>query len=248
MMAEAKATYIQAWEAKMKELKVFNPKVWEWLIKIPTKSWCIPCRHVVAALGFRNQHPEDYVDDYYSKETYAACYNFNVSPINGQDMWPEVNVEEMLPPSYKRGPDRPKKLRRKEPDEDHKKVRTQTSCCCTKCGVHGHNARSCSVLVPDLEAQKRKKKPKKNATQITQPESVAEQTTHAENEASTEQQQPQDEPLTKQQQKTQCDMDQEFEMLAANLCAAFETTQTQPNSMISLPKLQFHLKLLVTML
>ncbi|CAK8571098.1 unnamed protein product [Lathyrus sativus] len=30
----------------------------------------IHCRRVVAALGFKNQCPEDYVDDCYSKETY----------------------------------------------------------------------------------------------------------------------------------------------------------------------------------
>src|SRR4051812_7978576 len=78
----------------------------------------IPCRYAVAALGFKNQRPEDFVDDYYSKVAYAKCYNYSVSPINGQDMWPEVDMEEMLPPSYKRGPGRPKKLRRREPGED----------------------------------------------------------------------------------------------------------------------------------
>ena len=64
----------------------------------------IPCRHAVVALGFRNQCPKDFVDDYYSKDTYEKFYGYNVSPINGQDMWPEVDMEEMLPPSYKRGP------------------------------------------------------------------------------------------------------------------------------------------------
>ncbi|KAI5447485.1 hypothetical protein KIW84_015080 [Lathyrus oleraceus] len=81
----------------------------------------ISCRHAVAALGFRNQSLEDFADDYYSKDTYEKCYGYNVSPINGQDMWPEVDMEEMLPPSYKRGPGRPKKLRRREPDEDPNK-------------------------------------------------------------------------------------------------------------------------------
>ncbi|XP_050876144.1 uncharacterized protein LOC127079818 [Lathyrus oleraceus] len=74
----------------------------------------IPYRHAISALGFRNQFLEDFVDDYYSNETYVICYNFNVSPINGQDMGPEVNIEEMLAPTYKRGLGRPKKLRRRE--------------------------------------------------------------------------------------------------------------------------------------
>jgi len=32
-------------------------------------------------------------------------------------MWPNVDVEEMLPPTYKKGPRIPKKLRRRELDE-----------------------------------------------------------------------------------------------------------------------------------
>jgi hypothetical protein len=40
MMGAAKATYIQEWEAKMKELKAIKEPAWEWLMKIPTKSWC----------------------------------------------------------------------------------------------------------------------------------------------------------------------------------------------------------------
>ncbi|CAK8542307.1 unnamed protein product [Lathyrus sativus] len=134
-------------------------------------------------------------------------------------MWLEVNNEEMLHLSYKRSPGRPKKLRRKEPDEDPNKGRTPTSYCCTNYGVHDHNARSCTTLVPDPEALKRKKKPKKNATQTTQPESSTEQQNF---EASTEQQQPHHELPTKEKLETQCDVDPEFEILAADLCAAFE--------------------------
>lgn len=116
----------------------------------------IPCRHVVAVLGFRNKFPKYFIDDYYSKDTYEKCYGYNVSPINEQYMWPEVDMEEMLPPSYKRGPGRPKKLKRREPDEDPNKVRTQTTYCCTRCGVHGHNARNCTSQVVDHESKKRK--------------------------------------------------------------------------------------------
>jgi hypothetical protein len=116
----------------------------------------IPCRHAVAALGYRQQKPEDFVDAYYSKAKYIECYDNNVSPINGEDMWPEVEVEEMLPPSYKRAAGRPKKLRRREPDEDPNKGRTTTCYRCTKCGKNGHNMRSCLSQVTDPEAAKRK--------------------------------------------------------------------------------------------
>ncbi|CAK8532294.1 unnamed protein product [Lathyrus sativus] len=120
--------------------------------------------------------PEDYVDDYYSKETYLTCYGHNVSLINGQYMWLKVDMEEMLPPSYKRRLGNPKKLRSREPDEDPNKGRTQTSYCCTRCGIHGHNARSCTSQVVDPETQKMKRKPKKTTTgNTTQPSSNATQ-------------------------------------------------------------------------
>ncbi|XP_058769641.1 uncharacterized protein LOC131643444 [Vicia villosa] len=40
MMGAAKATYYQAWEEKMAELKKVDPKACEWLMKVPTKTWC----------------------------------------------------------------------------------------------------------------------------------------------------------------------------------------------------------------
>lgn len=86
--------------------------------------------------------------------TYITCYSLNVSPINGQYMWPEVDVKEMLPPTYKRGLEIPNKLRNRESDEDPNKRRTQTSYCCTICGTHGHNARRCISFVVDHKAQK----------------------------------------------------------------------------------------------
>ena len=36
-------------------------------------------------------------------------------------MWPVVDAEEMLPTTYKGGPGKPKKLRRREPDEPEPK-------------------------------------------------------------------------------------------------------------------------------
>lgn len=39
MMGAAKATYIQAWEKKMNELRQLDPKAWVWLMGFPTKLW-----------------------------------------------------------------------------------------------------------------------------------------------------------------------------------------------------------------
>lgn len=60
----------------------------------------------------------------------------------------------MLPPTYKTGPGRLKKLRNKKPDEDYNKGRTQRSYYYIIYGIHGHNAISCISLVVDPETQK----------------------------------------------------------------------------------------------
>ncbi|KAH7835969.1 hypothetical protein Vadar_031595 [Vaccinium darrowii] len=40
-----------------------------------------------------------------------------LSPINGRDLWPETNNPVMLPPNVKKRSGRPKKARRREPEE-----------------------------------------------------------------------------------------------------------------------------------
>lgn len=117
----------------------------------------IPCRHAVSALGKRKQRPEMFVDDYYSRTKYALCYSFAISPINGMDMWPEVEAPELLPPNYKNGPGRPRKLRIREFDENGSRMRRQgVAYRCTKCDQFGHNQRRCKSDVQNPEAAKRK--------------------------------------------------------------------------------------------
>ncbi|CAK8561763.1 unnamed protein product [Lathyrus sativus] len=82
----------------------------------------------------------------------------------------------MLPPTYKRGPGRENQLRRKEPDEDTDKGRTQTIYYCINYGMHVHNAKSCTCLMVDIEAKKRKRKPKKNVTVVESRSTTQEQT------------------------------------------------------------------------
>ncbi|KAI5411121.1 hypothetical protein KIW84_056315 [Lathyrus oleraceus] len=118
----------------------------------------IPCRHVVAALSYRKQNPDEFVDACYTREKFALCYGFSVSPINGQDMWPEVEMEPPLPPAYKNGPGRPKKIRIRESGEDGaRKRRSGVAYKCTKCDNFGHNAMTCKATTQDPNALKRKK-------------------------------------------------------------------------------------------
>lgn len=107
----------------------------------------IPCRHAVAAICMKGDDPAMYVSRYYNRVCYEACYDQIISPINGQNKWPKTDLPEVLPPQYKRGPGRPKKLRRREPDEDTSKKgkwsRTNTSNRCKRCLQYGHNTRTC---------------------------------------------------------------------------------------------------------
>ncbi|XP_058776962.1 uncharacterized protein LOC131651313 [Vicia villosa] len=127
----------------------------------------IPCRHVAIALGFRQQNPKDFVYEYNTRYKYAMCmmcYGFAVSPINGNDMWPEVEGEELLPPNYKKGSGRPRKLRIRESGEEGAKRRLPgVSYRCTKCDKVGHNVKSCKSKRQNPNALKRKKRIRPNA-------------------------------------------------------------------------------------
>ncbi|XP_058761902.1 uncharacterized protein LOC131657970 [Vicia villosa] len=278
LMGAAKATYFQAWEKKMNELKALDKKAWEWLMGVPTRLWCkhsfsfypkcdvlmnnlsesfnstilqvrdkpiltmcewirnylmnrivnnleklskwnhnimpmprkrldkevsmsgqwlptwsmgdiwqvhhpfngkqfivdlgkktcsccfwelvgIPCMHAVSAMSYQSLNPESYVDECYTREAYQKCYEHNVSPINGMDMWPSVDVEDMLPPMFKKGPGRPKKLRFREQDESGSRMRRPgISYRCTKCDQFGHNSRKCKSKEQNPNALKRKRK------------------------------------------------------------------------------------------
>ncbi|XP_058783743.1 uncharacterized protein LOC131658471 [Vicia villosa] len=116
-------------------------------------------RHVVAAMSYEKKSPESYVDNYYKREAYKLCYSFSVSPINGMDMWPNVEADEMLPPSYKKGPGRPKKLRFREHDEGGARMRRPgVAYRCTNCDKFGHNSRKCKSAKNNQDALIRKRK------------------------------------------------------------------------------------------
>jgi hypothetical protein len=87
-------------------------------------------------LAYRRQDPIDFIDSYYSKEKYAICYSFSVSPINGMDMWPKPaeGVEE-------------NGIRKRIKGVAYK---------CTRCSQFGHNAKSCKSKTQDPDGLKRK--------------------------------------------------------------------------------------------
>ncbi|KAK2360661.1 hypothetical protein QL285_085905 [Trifolium repens] len=86
-------------------------------------------------------------------------------------MWPKpadgVPQETLLPPMYKRGLGRPRKLRIRQFDEDGVRKPRRGKKHCTKCGKPGHTVISCKSKTQDPNSLKRKRKPPKGKDQAT---------------------------------------------------------------------------------
>ncbi|KAF7821205.1 hypothetical protein G2W53_026660 [Senna tora] len=105
----------------------------------------IPCAHAIAALGWRNLKPEDYVHSSLTKETYEKIYESYIQPVNGQNLWQHNTSEEIQPPPIKKKRGRPKTQRKKDASEKEKtiKLKKRLIPTCRNCGGTGHNKRSC---------------------------------------------------------------------------------------------------------
>ncbi|KAI8530433.1 hypothetical protein RHMOL_Rhmol11G0057800 [Rhododendron molle] len=80
----------------------------------------IPCQHATAVLGQSGLQPEDYVSEWYHKHTFETTYQHIMHPLNGPDMWEKSGKDPVLPAEFTKLPGRPKKSRRREPDEPPK--------------------------------------------------------------------------------------------------------------------------------
>ncbi|XP_022851566.1 uncharacterized protein LOC111373289 [Olea europaea var. sylvestris] len=77
----------------------------------------IACTHVIASVVSRGLNVLEFVDDIYKKDAYMRTYTPSISPITGSDAWPTPGLNPLTPPVYTKRPGRPKKNRRKEPNE-----------------------------------------------------------------------------------------------------------------------------------
>ncbi|GAU49696.1 hypothetical protein TSUD_181940 [Trifolium subterraneum] len=173
MMGAAKETYYQGWLQKMNELKALDKKLATGARDKPIVTMCewiktyLMNRMATSATKLEKwQHRIMHMSMRRSllyKGKYALCYDFGVSIINGMDMWLEPeNAEEkphILPPKYKTGPSRPKKMRIREFDENGVRKRKRGVIYkCTTCSSSQHNASTCKSKTQDPDALKRKRK------------------------------------------------------------------------------------------
>ncbi|XP_058725212.1 uncharacterized protein LOC131596548 [Vicia villosa] len=106
----------------------------------------IPCSHSITCIWQNKKKPEDYVSEYYRKDTFKNIYSHIIYPTNGPQLWPLDNQSTMNPPIMRRAIGRPKKMRNKANDEPrlkHVLPRKLATVTCHKCGGMGHNKRSC---------------------------------------------------------------------------------------------------------
>ena len=105
----------------------------------------IPCCYAISCIFFNREAAEKYTDDCYRVNTYKACYELVINPINGQSMWTPTGLPLVQPPIKRRLPGRPKKKRAREPNEPSKEHNKGLGIAkrCKSCGKIGHNKRSC---------------------------------------------------------------------------------------------------------
>ncbi|RYR13129.1 hypothetical protein Ahy_B04g070283 isoform D [Arachis hypogaea] len=106
----------------------------------------MPCSHACSAIFEKGDNPEEYCSNYYSPTAYLAIYGKSIAPINGENMWPKVNCDNIIPPIFRVKHGRPRMVWIREPDENRSQTkykRTGTSVTCSNCGQYGHNRRHC---------------------------------------------------------------------------------------------------------
>jgi hypothetical protein len=80
----------------------------------------------------------------YSIETYHEAYGYNINPLRGRAFWDKVNGVHVLPPLYTKIMGRPKRNRKKAPEEKQKNGATYITKAgltmhCSICGKANHN-------------------------------------------------------------------------------------------------------------
>ncbi|KAL5581365.1 hypothetical protein UlMin_013807 [Ulmus minor] len=84
------------------------------------RSWDlsgIPCPHAVAAIYHQRHEPLDYVNAFYKKATMLKAYAYKHVTLADTKEWPKTSLRPIVLPLSKRQPGRPKRLRRRDPDE-----------------------------------------------------------------------------------------------------------------------------------
>ncbi|KAL5568733.1 hypothetical protein UlMin_025308 [Ulmus minor] len=127
-----------------------------------SKAWDIsgiPCPHAVVAIYHERGDPMDYVHHYYKKEAMLKAYSFEHIPLSDQKEWAKTRLVPIKAPLTRRQPGRPKRLRKREPNEParnpNKLKRYNVKIFCKKCKQEGHNSRTCERRKQKVDKNKK---------------------------------------------------------------------------------------------
>ncbi|XP_027127755.2 uncharacterized protein [Coffea arabica] len=108
----------------------------------------MPRKHATLGIMYRRDNLNNYCDAAFGFEKYKNAYSSMIMPIPHEKNWPpieEVTPATVEPPIIKRAPSRPRRNRRRCPNEAalHSLTRRSTTLKCSKCLQFGHNKRTC---------------------------------------------------------------------------------------------------------
>ena len=118
----------------------------------------IPCHHAIACCRKDQINPENLVHSCYTVDTFNKAYAFNLAPLRGRAFWEKMNGVTIHPPLFTKVMGRPKKNRKKAPEEKIKNgVKTFTKAGvtihCSVCGKANHNKKGHQKYVDSLAEQ-----------------------------------------------------------------------------------------------
>ena len=124
----------------------------------------IPCPHAICCILKNRLDINDFVHEYYHKDTFMKVYQFSVMPMAGEDQWEKTDFPPLDPPLLIVQPGRPRKSRKKEQGEKSNKT-TRVRHGQNKCGnCHepGHTRMTCKnpcQPLPPKPAPKKRGRP-----------------------------------------------------------------------------------------
>jgi len=106
----------------------------------------LPCCHAISCIFYNTNVLDDYIASCYHINEFNKTYSHCLNPLEGMQSWPESHLPPLKAPGYVRMPGRPKKERKREPQEQPKAKRLSkvgTVIRCRKCKGIGHNRSTC---------------------------------------------------------------------------------------------------------
>lgn len=106
----------------------------------------LPCCHAVSCIYYSSRDINEFIAKCYSIEEFNKTYEHCLQPVEGITSWPTSERPKPRAPAYVKMPGRPRKERRREPNEKPKSTRVSrvgTIIRCRLCKGIGHNRGSC---------------------------------------------------------------------------------------------------------